>query len=127
MFINFLAELDNLKKRIFLSSNFFSTAPPRPIFRKSYPDPKLKNNWGLLSSTFHVEQPATLIEIQKYHLVFWVKKVFWSTKFLGQKHPDPKVKNNWGHLSLTFHVEQPGTLIEWKFKSITYGRTDLLG
>ena len=27
-----------------------------------YPDPKLKNNWGPLSSTFHEEQPETLIE-----------------------------------------------------------------
>ena len=31
-------------------------------FKKSYPNPKLKNNWGPLSSTFHVEQPKTLIE-----------------------------------------------------------------
>ena len=31
-------------------------------FRKSYPDPKLKNMWGPLSSTFHVEQPVTMIE-----------------------------------------------------------------
>ena len=32
------------------------------ITNKSYPDPKLKNNWGPLSSTFHVEQPVTMIE-----------------------------------------------------------------
>ena len=34
-------------------------------FRKiqpRYPDPKLKNDWGPLSSTFHVGQPETLIE-----------------------------------------------------------------
>ena len=29
---------------------------------KSYPDPKLKNNWGPLSSTFHVGQPETLTD-----------------------------------------------------------------
>ena len=26
---------------------------------KFYPDPKLTNNWSLLSSTFHVKQPET--------------------------------------------------------------------
>ena len=33
-------------------------------FRKSYPDPKLKNNWGPppLSLTFHVGRPETLTE-----------------------------------------------------------------
>ena len=31
-------------------------------FRKCYSYPKLKNNWGPLSSTFHVEQPEPLIE-----------------------------------------------------------------
>ena len=38
--------------------------PPTPPtnFGKSYPDTKLKHNWGPLSSTFHVEQPETLIE-----------------------------------------------------------------
>ena len=30
--------------------------------RKFHPNPKLKNNWGPLSSTFHVERPETLIE-----------------------------------------------------------------
>ena len=35
---------------------------PLTNFGKSYPDPKLKNNWGPLSSTFHIEQPGTLIE-----------------------------------------------------------------
>ena len=29
---------------------------------KSYPVPKLTNNWDPLSSTFDVEQPETLIE-----------------------------------------------------------------
>ena len=29
-------------------------------FKKSYPDPKLKNRWGPLSSNFHVGRPETL-------------------------------------------------------------------
>ena len=29
---------------------------------KSYPDPKLKNNWGPLSSNFHVGRPETLAD-----------------------------------------------------------------
>ena len=41
---------------------FLATLPPPTNFRKSYPDPKLANNWGLLFSTFHVEQPEMLIE-----------------------------------------------------------------
>ena len=32
------------------------------ILESTHVDLKLKNNWGLLSSTFHVEQPETLIE-----------------------------------------------------------------
>ena len=57
---------------------------------------------------------------------FLGKKKFFlgQNSFLGQKHPDPKLTNDWGPLSSTFHLEQPGTPIEWKFKSITYGRTD---
>ena len=31
-------------------------------FRKSYSHTKFKNNWGRLSSTFHVEHPEPLIE-----------------------------------------------------------------
>ena len=44
IFIDFLAELEN---------NFTN-------FGKSYLDPKLKNNWGPLSSTFHVGRPEML-------------------------------------------------------------------
>ena len=43
IFIDFLAELDSFKKIT------------RPISgNPMYPDPKLKNTWGPLSSTFHV-------------------------------------------------------------------------
>ena len=31
-------------------------------FRKSYPDPNLKNKWGPLSSNFHVGRPETLAD-----------------------------------------------------------------
>ena len=55
-------------KKSFLGQNSFLGLPPTPLppsptnFRKYYPDLKLKNNWGPLSSTFHIEQPGTLIE-----------------------------------------------------------------
>ena len=39
-----------------------ANSPTPQNFRKTYPNPKLKNNWGPCSSTFHVEQPETLIE-----------------------------------------------------------------
>ena len=59
------------------------------------------------------------------------KKISGQKSFSGQEHPPDQFhtqnsKNNWGPLSSTFHVEQPGTLIEWKFKSMTYLRTDEL-
>ena len=53
--INFLAESDNFKKinvRVF-APLFWPTPSPPTNFRMSYPDPKLKNNQGPLSSTFH--------------------------------------------------------------------------
>ena len=44
----------------------------------SYPDPKLKNNWGLLSSTFHVEQPETLIEWKFKSMTYqWTNRQTW--------------------------------------------------
>ena len=61
----------NLRKDIFVSSkNFFwCPYPPHPPLPDQfqeilprYPYPKLKNSWGRLSSTFHVERPETLIE-----------------------------------------------------------------
>ena len=57
-----------LGKKKFFGQNSFFGLPPTPLppsptnFRKYYPDLKLKNNWGPLSLTFHVEQPGTLIE-----------------------------------------------------------------
>ena len=57
---------------------------------------------------------------------FWVKKVFGSKKFLGQKHPDPKLKTSWGHLSSTFHIGRPETLTDRESESVTDGRTDRL-
>merc|ERR1712181_88835 len=50
-------------KKFFWVKNTQHPPPPPPTnFGKSYPDPKLKNNWGPLSSTFYVERPETLIE-----------------------------------------------------------------
>ena len=76
-----------------------------------------KNNWGPLSSTFHVGRPETLTD--------------WKSESVTDQRTDGHLtwvgardacasKNSWGPLSSTFHVERPQTLIEWKFESITY-------
>ena len=48
------------QKKVFLGQKSFWGQ--KNNFRESYPDTKLKHNWGPLSSTFHGEQPETLIE-----------------------------------------------------------------
>merc|ERR1712192_360299 len=57
---SFLGRKSFRVKKVFLGQKH--PAPPPTNFGKSYPDPKLKNNWGPLSSTFHVERRETLIE-----------------------------------------------------------------
>ena len=57
--IDLLAKLDNSK--IFFGLTPLPTSE-QFFFRKTYPNPKLKNNWGPLSSTFHVGRPETLTE-----------------------------------------------------------------
>ena len=48
---------------LFFLTFFDPPPPPQPTnFGKSHSDPKLKNNWGPLSSTFHEGQPETLTE-----------------------------------------------------------------
>ena len=48
----------------FLADFFQKKTLMQPILGNPCQNPKLKNNWGPLSSTFHVEQPETLIEWQ---------------------------------------------------------------
>ena len=52
---NTLSENTLSEKKTFGKYNFGKIQP-------RYQDPKLKNNLGPLSSTFHIEQPETLIE-----------------------------------------------------------------
>ena len=48
-----------------------------------------------------------------------------ASKHSETEKQNSQMKNYWGPLSSTFHMEQPETLIECKFKSITYGHTDM--